>query len=322
MSKYDISVIVPIYNAMPYLKQCVDSILAQTKSKIEIVLVDDGSTDGSASVVDYYDDHYENVVAVHQENGGVIKARVTGLKKATAPYIGWVDADDFAAPTMFEELYCIAIKFGADYVYCDYKFYPHKVSSKEKWFKKYNGVVDWMYIERNTQAWNTLTSRKLLDELDFTRLYREYGEYCWIAVLLNSKNTRVVEKSLYFYRVGNNTLSGGSFVGKTEKIYQSVRKARRLKRLIIGTPYEKTLKDYFDYRVIYTLIQLAIVSSINDDREKYNYAKRGLWKMKYLRNPLTKTILDYNHGKLKSLVLRYGIPSSYSVARIISKAAL
>jgi len=223
---------------------------------------------------------------------------------------------------MYEELYREVQDFGADYVYCDYEFYPHKVASKEKWFKPYRGVVDWMYIERNTQAWNTLTSRKLLDEIDIIDLYKKFGEYSWIAVLLNAKNTRVLEKSLYFYQVGHNTMSGGSFEGKTEKFYLQVRKARGLKKLIVGTPYEESLKDYFDYRVIYTLIQLAIVSSVNDDRDKYNYAKRGLRKMRYLRNPLTKTILDHNHGKLKSLVMRYGIPSSYTIARIISKAAL
>jgi Glycosyltransferases involved in cell wall biogenesis len=98
------------------------------------VLVDDGATDRCPAIVDDYAKKHENVVSVHQKNGGLAAARITGLKHASGDYIGWVDADDFISPSMYEELYALLRENKADYVYCDYEFYPHKVASKEKWF--------------------------------------------------------------------------------------------------------------------------------------------------------------------------------------------
>ena len=284
MSQYEISIIVPIYNAEKYLRQCVDSILAQTKTDIEVVLVNDGSTDECPSIIDEYAQKNVNVVAVHQDNGGLAVARVTGLRNASGKYIGWVDADDFIAPTMYEELYACLRNNHADYVYCDYEFYPHKVASKEKWFKQYHGYVDWNYLERNNQVWNTLTSRDLLDEIHIVDLYPMFEEYSWIAVLLNAKKTVVLNKALYFYRVGMDSMSGGSYKGKVMKFRHQVEMTENLSEIINGTEYESRLKEYFEYRKIYTLLQLAIVAAINSDKENYNYARQKLKEMKYKKN--------------------------------------
>ena len=318
MPQYEISVIVPIYNAGKYLRQCVDSILAQTRTDIEVVLVNDGSTDDCPSIIDEYARKNKNVVAVHQENGGLAAARVTGLRHASGKYIGWVDADDFIAPTMYEELYACLRNNQADYVYCDYEFYPHKVASKEKWFKQYHGYVDWNYIERNNQAWNTLTSRELLDEIHIVDLYPVFEEYSWIAVLLNSKKTVVLNKALYFYRVGMDSMSGGSYKGKVPKFRHQVEMAKDLPQLINGTKHENSLKEYFEYRQIYTLLQLAIVAAINSDKQNYDFSCGELKKKKYQSNPLVKTILDHNHGKKKSFVLRNIIPMNYTVAKAVT----
>ena len=318
MSEYDISVIIPIYNAEKYLVECVESVLNQTKDKIEIVLVDDGATDSCPQIVDSYARQNENVVAVHQPNGGLAAARIAGLNHATGKYIGWVDADDFVKPTMYEELYSLLISQEADYVYCDYEFYPHKVASKEKWFKHYYGKVDWNYIERNNQAWNTLTSRALLDEIGIIDLYKVFEEYSWIAVLLNSKKTAVLEKELYYYRVGMDSMSGGSYKGKIPKFRHQVDMAEKLPMLLTGTGYEDTLKEYFEYRKIYTLLQLEIVAAINSDKENYGFAKTELKKKKFKSNPLVKEILDHNHGKKKSFVLRNIIPMNYCFAKLIT----
>ena len=318
MPEYDISVIVPIYNAEKYLNQCVDSILAQTKKNIEIVLIDDGSTDRSSAIVDEYAGKHQNVVAVHQKNGGLAAARVSGLKNAHGKNIGWVDADDFISPDMYEKLYTLMQKSGADYVYCDYSFYPHKVAGKEKWFKLYHGRVDWNYLERNNQAWNTLTTRALLNEIRIVDLYPVFGEYSWLAVLLYAKKTEVLEEPLYFYRVGMNSMSGGSYKGKVPKFRNQVDVTAKMHQLIDGTKYEEELRSYFDYRQIYTLLQLCIVAAINSDRAEYSFAQRTLKQKHFHSNPLVKEILDHNHGKLKSFVLRHIIPSNYSIARVLT----
>jgi len=319
MREYDISVIVPVYNAGLYLKQCVDSILSQTKDSIEIILVDDGSTDGCGKIVDDYAAANDNVLAIHQENGGVAKARVTGLQNAHGKTIGWVDADDFIAPDMYEKLYGFLLERDADYVYCDYSFYPEKVWGKEKWFKQYHGRVDWDYIERNNQEWNSLTRRELLDELGIERLFPVFGEYAWIAVLLFAKKPAVLEEKLYFYRVGIASASGGSYKGKVQQFRHMVDVTARMHELIDATPYEKSLSDYFDYRQIYTLLQLCIVAAVNGDRSSYRYARQSLREKRYKKNPLVKTILDHNHGKKKSFVLRNIIPLGYPAARAVTR---
>lgn len=99
-----ISVIVPIYNVEKYLHRCVDSILNQTYKNLEIILVDDGSTDSSPQICDEYAQKDKRVVVIHKQNGGLSSARNAGLDVAKGNYIGFVDSDDFIATDMYESL--------------------------------------------------------------------------------------------------------------------------------------------------------------------------------------------------------------------------
>lgn len=100
-----ISVIVPVYNTKLYLKKCIKSIMEQTYSNIEIILIDDGSTDGSAEICDNFALEDNRIKVIHQKNEGVTAARKTGLSIANGEYIGFVDADDWIEKKMYEELY-------------------------------------------------------------------------------------------------------------------------------------------------------------------------------------------------------------------------
>lgn len=114
-----LSVIVPIYNAEKYLERCMDSILAQDEKNIEVILVDDGSTDGSPRICDRYGQEYEYVVVIHQANSGVSAARNLGIECAKGDYIGFVDADDWIEPNMFSRLLEEAEKTNSDIAMCD-----------------------------------------------------------------------------------------------------------------------------------------------------------------------------------------------------------
>lgn len=100
-----ISVIVPVYNVRKEIENCIESILNQSFKNLEIILVDDGSTDGSGKICDRYAKKDDRVIVFHKENGGVSSARNVGLKAATGNYIGFVDSDDWIEATMYEELY-------------------------------------------------------------------------------------------------------------------------------------------------------------------------------------------------------------------------
>ena len=99
-----ISVIVPVYKVELYLRQCVDSLLAQTYSNLEIILVDDGSPDGCPAICDEYARKDSRVRVIHKPNGGLSDARNVGLDAARGEYIGFIDSDDWVMPDMYEYL--------------------------------------------------------------------------------------------------------------------------------------------------------------------------------------------------------------------------
>ena len=111
-----VSVVIPIYNVEAYLQRCVDSVLAQTLSGLEIILVDDGSPDHCPGICDAYAAKHENIRVVHKPNGGLASARNAGLRIATGEYILFVDSDDWIDPNTAEELYGIARAHQVDFV--------------------------------------------------------------------------------------------------------------------------------------------------------------------------------------------------------------
>ncbi len=114
-----VSVIIPVYNAAPYLRKCVDSVLAQTLDDIEIILVDDGSTDGSSAICDSYLPR-ENITVIHQKNQGASAARNIALRIAKGEYTGFVDADDYIEKDMYASLYQLAKQEDLDIVFGNY----------------------------------------------------------------------------------------------------------------------------------------------------------------------------------------------------------
>jgi len=126
-----VSVIIPVYNTERYLEKCLLSVMYQTYSKLEIILVDDGSSDNSGALCDKYAALDPRIKVVHQKNGGVASARNTGLMAATGDYIGWVDSDDFIELDMFEYLVKGSAGYQADVTIC----------GKVGWFPGFAGYL-------------------------------------------------------------------------------------------------------------------------------------------------------------------------------------
>ncbi|MDR1596035.1 MAG: glycosyltransferase [Puniceicoccales bacterium] len=127
-----VSVVVPICNVGRYLRQCLYSIVGQTLRDIEIVLVDDGSTDDCGKIIDEYATQDSRIVAIHQTNGGVGNAYNNGIARATGKYIGLVESDDWIEPNMFELLYGAAEKNHADVVKAPFYIYRPAEAGMEK----------------------------------------------------------------------------------------------------------------------------------------------------------------------------------------------
>lgn len=161
-----ISVIVPVYNAAPWLRRCVDSILAQTYRDLEVILVDDGSPDCSGAICDEYAGKDQRVRVVHKPNGGPASARNRGLDLAAGAYLAFVDGDDYIEPDMMEQQYALARKYQADVVCCAIS--QHREG--ENFLPPPSRQIQ-------VCGWDTVAGRLLQGELIFTslcnKLYRQ-----------------------------------------------------------------------------------------------------------------------------------------------------
>lgn len=213
-----ISVIVPVYNIEQYLPACIESILAQTYTNLEIILIDDGSTDGSGRVCDEYAAKDTRIRVIHKPNGGVSSARNIGLDAATGTLIGFVDGDDTIAPEMYQTLYSDMCQYDADIVCCGYKsIWPNKVElhyGTEK-LLVYEGKqgAQTLLTGKNIEPslWNKLYRGKLFFGVEFNEKIR-FAEDLLVNFYVFYKAERTIfhDVCLYYYghREGACTSSG------------------------------------------------------------------------------------------------------------------
>ena len=130
MATPKVSIVVPVYNTEKYLRQCIESILAQTLSEIEIIIVDDGSKAECAALCDELAGTDSRIKVIHKVNGGLGFARNSGMEIASGEYVGFVDSDDYIQPGMYEALHKAAVKYNADLVMTGFSFVGGNTYSK------------------------------------------------------------------------------------------------------------------------------------------------------------------------------------------------
>ncbi len=160
-----VSIIVPVYNVERYVRKCLNKLIDQTLKDIEIIVVDDGSTDNSAEIVKEYAQKDSRIKYYRKENGGLSDARNYGMKYATAPYIAFLDSDDYVELNIYEKLYQKAQKDEADMVECNFIWaYPrHKHKNKKDVAKRYHNQSE-MLERARVMAWNKLYKRELIEK--------------------------------------------------------------------------------------------------------------------------------------------------------------
>ncbi len=175
-----ISVIVPVYNEELYLRECLDSIVGQTNRDLEILVIDDGSTDGSGQICDEYAELDSRIKVFHTENRGLSCARNLGLDNANGEWIGFVDSDDWIEPDMYEVLLKKALETGADVVECGvFKEYPDRIEEYQRNSNKKTGI-EAIYALIITQelsdgVWSKLWSSHCFEGIRFPngRIYED-----------------------------------------------------------------------------------------------------------------------------------------------------
>lgn len=211
-----ISIIIPIYNVQKYLNKCVKSVLEQTYGNLEIILVDDGSTDSSGEICDKCKESDERIVVIHKKNGGLSDARNAGIDISKGEYLFFLDADDYLSPNAIEIMYSKIISENADLAICNFtwtnsegeKFCGEdvicdEILNKEDLLGKLVKSDNFYYVV----AWNKLYARKLFEKLRFT--YGKIHEDEFIVHRIFGECNKAVSLSeiLYYYIKTNNSIT-------------------------------------------------------------------------------------------------------------------
>lgn len=159
-----ISVIIPVYNTKQYLRSCLDSILAQTCTDLEILFIDDGSTDGSAELLDAFAAEDSRIRVIHQPNGGVCAARNRGIEEAGGDWFSFIDSDDTLEPDLYELLLGLTWKYGVEIAHCSY----NRVTDGAV---KPIGSTNQLHLHDTVQALECLVTGKLFVGSCWTKLY-------------------------------------------------------------------------------------------------------------------------------------------------------
>ena len=266
-----------------------------------------------------YSSKHKNIKIINQENKGVIEARINGYKNSTGEYIGWVDADDFIKPNMFEKLYSLIMENGADVSICNYEFYPNKVVNKNKWYNPYKGELDWKFLSKSTVQWNKLIKKSLLEQMNFEYLLREFGEGCYSLILINANKIITTDDELYSYRVGQTSLS--SNFKNIEWYKKTINRSQKKLNFVIKEKYDEKWIEFVKYGYLYYNLILMIVASYNNDKITYNDSKKIIVEEKFFSNKYKK-YLKNSFGNIKYLFFKYVAVKSFYMLKIISKLVL
>ena len=221
MSNYGnelISVIVPVYNVEQYLEKCVNSIINQTYKNLEIILVDDESTDSSGELCDKLAGKDDRIIVIHKKNGGVSDARNYGIEKAKGNYIGFVDSDDFIDEEMYEKLYEVLIKEDADVVECGFKIvYPNKIElfTEQKYYKVCNKeeyLEEFLIIEKIFgSVWTKLIKSDIAKKVTFPVDKINEDAYYSYNLIENANKFIIFDKPYYNYFMRKNSITNEGF---------------------------------------------------------------------------------------------------------------
>ena len=214
-----ISVIVPVYNASEYVSQCIDSILIQSYQELEILLIDDGSTDNSLQICEAYCRRDPRVQLIqHVKNRGLVSARKTGLQASRGKYIGFVDADDYIEPEMFKRLIYAIEKYDVDFVHSGFIVEGENICHYEENLVDFQVESRGKYIAENIlrnqtmtfSLWSKLFRADLIKDA-YLSLNDEqsYGEdlLCLCNCMILCNRFYMMRDAFYHYRVYDGSMS-------------------------------------------------------------------------------------------------------------------
>ena len=324
MEAYKISMIIPVYNAEQYLKKCVDSVRAQTYGNLEIMLVDDGSTDSSGELCDTYAEKDERIRVVHKENGGLVSAWKAGVKECRGEYVSFLDSDDWIDPEMLSEMSAYLTGNDREMVISDYIIERDGGSQEYVWQKLAPGEYGRKEMEEKIfpcllgQEERYITISRCM-KLISKRLISENGNYTDPAIIVGEDTTimlpvlldcqRIVamdHKAYYHYLYVKE-----SMVHKyNEKLTENIRKLiqttdRILKDKFTGDKLEEQKKHLDQESILWYFLVLKNEARGNPSGYRMNILK--LCRSEEIRDLVKRTEITVNQpaNKLLYLVMKH-----------------
>lgn len=233
-NNYKVSIILPVYNVAKYLEECFESIKNQSYNNIEIIFVDDGSTDNSGKLLDSFKKKDKRVQVYHKTNGGVSSAKNYGLKKATGDYITFIDPDDYITYEYVEYLLSLAINNNCEVSLSKLFFDNYNMKRNDddqiKVLTPKNALIEILTYNINVAVWNKMYNKKLIDSkkiLFYEDIFMGEGFNFNILTFKNANKIAMGYKKVYFYRRDNNESATTKF--KTEKWKNALLAVDRIK---------------------------------------------------------------------------------------------
>lgn len=299
-----VSIIIPTYNIEKYIGRCLDSLLKQTYKNLEIIVVDDGSTDNTGKIIDEYTYRYDNIKVIHKANNGVSAARNTGIDIAKGDYIGFVDGDDTVDEEMFQVLIENAVKHNANISHCGYKMvFPSRTDyyyNTEDIIiqNNYNGLKDLLKADRiEPSLSNKIYKSTLFDDIRL-RSDIKYNEDLLANFYLFKKCTKSVfyDKCMYNYMIRKGSAA-------TKKISKN----KILDPILVMEEIKSSLETDTDlYNIVYrrylnNLIGICRNKECRNNKEFKHYIKDAKQELKRVYCDINNKCLIV--GKLKYMIL-------------------
>lgn len=212
-----VSIIVPVYNVEKYLSKCIESLINQTYTNIEILLINDGSTDNSKKICEQFKEKDSRIKLINKENGGLSDARNKGLQEAISKYIAFVDSDDYVEKNYIETLYSLITKFNSEIAIADFRVIKGAKKIKEDETKEYcitpeKAIEEMLYSDfYYISACSKLYKKELFENVEFPKgkMFEDVGTT--YKLIIKANKIACTNKKIYNYVIRNNSITTSKF---------------------------------------------------------------------------------------------------------------
>ncbi len=290
-----VSVIMPIYNGMAYLERALDSVRKQTYINLEIILVDDGSNDGSEIYCDRMAEEDMRIRVLHQQNGGVSSARNSGLEAAKGDYIAFVDSDDYIEPFMYErlvrKLQCEKCQAAVCNSYVEEENGDSRLyfdNMQEQVLTGEQAIIHMHYLNQmNTELWNKLCARQLWKDVQFQEGLKIGEDYkALVEIFLKTEKIAVVPEPAYHYIQRKSGAMANGYIKAGEQVDCLFMQMKEKEELKEGELYKSTV-CFCDTHLLTILMEMI----------RSNSQKQHQKRVEAIRQSLKKTFSVYKKEK-------------------------